>query len=134
VAEGGTGRLSAIAFGGGLVLVTCGAVDSALQFAVADSVGDVPPLVTQSLSVLYNDFFLGFPVGVGVWMLASALVVLRTSVLPAWLGWFALIIGIVSLTPVGFVGFFGVLVWVAIVSVLLFQQETPPAAAPAPAI
>ena len=133
-AEGGTGRLSAIAFAGGIVLVGFGAVDSSIQFAAAESVGDVPPAVTQSLSVLYGDFFLGFPVGVGTLLLASGLAILRTRVLPAWLGWVALVLGVISITPVGFFAFFVVLAWIAVVSVMLFQQQprtTPPPAAPA---
>jgi hypothetical protein len=132
-AEGGTGRLSAIAYAGGIVLVAFAAVDSSIQFATAESVGDVPPAVTQTLSVLYNDFFLGFPVGVGTLLLASSLVILRTRFLPVWLGWVALVLGIVSLTPVGFFAFFVVLAWIAVVSVLLFQQQSPPSPAPAPA-
>jgi hypothetical protein len=133
IAEGGTGRLSSIAYAGGIVLVAFAVVDSSLQFATADTAGDVPPLVTQSLSVLYGDFFLGFPVGVGTFLLASSLVILRTGVLPAWLGWVALVLGIVSLTPVGFFAFFVVLAWIAIVSVMLYRQQSPPAPAPAPA-
>ena len=129
-AEGGTGRLSAIAYGGGLVLVAGGAVDASLQFAVADSAGEVPPLVTQSLSVLYSDFFLIFGVGMAPFMLATGLVIVRTAALPVWLGWFALLIGVVALTPLGFAGFFGILIWIVIASILLFQQESPPAVAP----
>jgi hypothetical protein len=139
-AEGGSGRLSATAFAGGIVLVGFALVDSALQFAVADSVGDVPPLVTQSLSVLYNDFFLGFPVGFGTLMLATAVVLLRTGVLPRWLAWFSLLLGIAAfLGPIGFGAFLVFLVWVAIVSVLLFQMTDatatpPPPPAPTPAV
>jgi hypothetical protein len=132
-AEGDTGRLSAIAYAGGIVLVAFAVVDSSLQFAVAESVGDVPPGVTQTLSVLYNDFFLGFPVGLGTLLLASSLAILRTGVLPAWLGWVALLLGIVSLTPIGFFAFFVVLAWIAVVSVLLFRQQAPtPTAATVP--
>jgi hypothetical protein len=131
LAEGGTGRLAATAYAGGIVLVGFALVDGALQFAVADSVGDVPPGVTQTLSVLYNDFFLGFPVGLGTLMLATALVLLRTRVLPMWLGWFALVLGIASfLGPAGFVAFLVFLVWVAIVSVVLYQRIEPPATPP----
>ena len=134
VAEGGAGRLAAVAYAGGIVLVGFALVDSALQFATAESVGDVPPLVTQTLSVLYNDFFVGFPVGFGTLMLATALVLLRTRVLPVWLGWFALLLGIaVFFGPIGFVAFLVGLVWVAVVSVVLFQREQPTATAPPPA-
>jgi hypothetical protein len=126
-AEGESGRLSAIAFAGGIVLVGFGLVDSALQFAVAESVGDIPPVATQTLSALYNNFFFGFPVGTGTLLLASALVILRTRVLPAWIGWVALVLGIVSLTPAGFFAFPLVLVWIAVVSVFLFRQQAPAA-------
>ena len=125
-AEGGTGRLSAIAYAGGIVLATTAAVDASIQFAVAESVGDVPPGVTQTLSVLYSDFFLGFPVGVGTLLLAAGLAILRTKVLPVWLGWVAFVLGIVSLTPVGFFAFFVVLAWIAVVSVMLFRQQPDP--------
>ena len=131
-AEGGTGRLSSIAYAGGIVLVGFALVDSALQFAVAESAGDVPPVVTQTLSTLYSDFFFGFPVGIGTLLLASALVILRTGVLPAWVGWAALVLGIISLTPLGFFAFFVVFAWIAVVSVMLFQRESRPVA-PAPA-
>jgi hypothetical protein len=131
LAEGGTGRLSATAYAGGIVLVGFALVDGALQFAVADSVGDVPAGVTQSLSVLYNDFFLGFPIGFGTLMLATAGVLLRTRVLPTWLGWFALVLGIAAFFgPVGFVAFLVFLIWAAIVSVTLYQRGEPTATPP----
>jgi hypothetical protein len=134
VAEGGAGRLSATAFAGGIVLVAFAAANNAIQFAAAESVGDVPPLVTQTLSTLYNDFFVGFPVGVGTLFLATALVILRTRVLAAWLGWTALIIGIASFAgPAGFGAFIVSLVWTAIVSVVLYQQQPPTVPAPATA-
>ena len=131
LAEGGTGRLSATAHAGGIVLVGFALADSALQFAVADSVGDVPAEVTQSLSVLYNDFFLGFPIGFGTLMLATALVLLRTKVLPTWLAWFALVLGIAAFFgPVGFFAFLVFLIWAAIVSVVLYQRGEPTATPP----
>jgi hypothetical protein len=124
--EGGTGRLSAIAYAGGIVLASGAAVDASLQFAVAESAGDVPTGVTHTLSVLYSNFFLVFPVGVGTLLLAAGLAILRTKVMPAWLGWVAFLLGIVSLTPAGFFAFLVVLVWVAVVSVVLFQQQPGP--------
>jgi hypothetical protein len=129
--EGGTGRLSAIAYGAGIVVVAGAAIDASLQFAVADSVGEVPPNVTQTLSVLYSDFFLIFPVGFVPLFVASALVILRTRVLPAWLGWTALVLGILGLAgPVGFFAFLVGLLWIAAASIIMFQQGN--AAPPAP--
>jgi len=131
-AEGGTGRLSATAFAGGVVLAGFALVDSSIQFAVADSVGDVPPLVTQSLSVLYSDFFFGFPVGVGVFALATGLVILRSRAFPAWLGWTIFILGIISFAgPIGFFASFLVFAWIVVMSIVLFQRGDV-AAPPAP--
>lgn len=130
-AEGATGRLSTIAFGGGLIVVAGAAINATLQFAIADSVGEVPPNVTQTLSVLYSDFFLIFPVGFVPLFLATALVILRTRVLPAWLGWTALVLGILGLAgPVGLLAFLLGLVWIAAASIIMFQRgdAAPPAA------
>ena len=129
-AEGGSHRLASTAFAGGIALAAFALVDSSLQFATAESVGDIPPVATQTLSALYNNFFFGFPVGVGVFQLASGLVILRTGLLPRWLGWVAFVLGVVSfLGPIGFFASFLVFLWVAIVSVMLFQNQGP--AAPA---
>ena len=133
-AEGQTGRLSAIAFAGGIVLVAGGAVDASLQFAVADTAGDVPPLVTQSLSALYSSFFLIFGVGLATFHLASGLAILRTGALPSWLGWVAFVLGLIALTPIGFLAFLLILVWIAVVSVVLFQQSPGPPAPASPTI
>jgi hypothetical protein len=129
-AEGETGRLSAIAFAGGIVLVAGGAVDASMQFAVADTADELPPVATQTLSALYSDFFLIFPVGLATFLLASALAILRTGALPSWVGWVALVLGVVALTPISFFVFFLILVWIAIVSVMLFQRQPRPPVQP----
>ena len=49
--------------------------------------------------------------------------------LPAWVGWLGFVLGLISLTPAGFFAFLVVLVWIAIVSVMLYQRQGP--AAPA---
>ena len=120
--EGANGRLSTVAFAGGFMIAVAGALSSAFQFAAADSVGDVPAGVTHSLSVLYTEFFIPFPIGLGVLMLASGLVIVRTRPLPVWLGWVALLFGILAFTPIGFFVSFGLMAWVAVVSVVLFMR------------
>ena len=97
--------------------------------------GDVPATVTQTLSVLNEDFFLPFLGGIALLMFGSAFCVLRHGGLPRWLGWVAILIGIVGVTPAGFVGFIAAFVWILIVSFVLYlatSQEgtaaTPPTA------
>ena len=121
-AEGGQGRLSLLAFAGILVIGISGAIGSALEFTVADTVNDVPAEVTQTLSVLSEDFFLPFLAGIAVFMFATGICVVRHGGLPRWLGWVAILIGIVSVTPVGFVGFLAVFIWVAVTGVVLYLR------------
>jgi hypothetical protein len=135
-AEGGQGRLSTLAFAGILIIGISGAIGSSLQLTVADTAGDVPPIATQTLSVLSSDFFLPFLAGIAILMFASAICTLRFGALPKWLGWVALVIGIVSVTPVGFIGFLASFIWLLVVSIVLFLREgqaATPASPPAPA-
>jgi hypothetical protein len=138
VAEGGTGRLAAVAFGGALVMAVGIDLLVAMSFAAADTAKDVPPSVTQTLSVLSNDVFIPLSVGSAALFLAAGLVTVRTRALPGWLGWVAIVVGVASVTPVGFFGVLVGVVWIAITSVLLYLRPLdaagappPPAAAPA---
>ena len=69
------------------------------QFTAADTVNDVPATVTQTLSVLNEDFFFPFLAGIAVFMFATGICVLRHGGLPRWLAWAAIVIGVVTVTP-----------------------------------
>ena len=55
-------------------------------------------------------------------MLAAGLSIVRHGALPKWLGWVAIALAVIGMTPVGFVGFLGSAVWVLIVSVMLSMR------------
>jgi hypothetical protein len=136
LAEGGTGRLSSISFAGALILAAGLLVGLSIEFAAADSVGDVPAEVTHTLSVLSAEFFFPIAAGFLLFLVASGLAIGRTRALPVWLGWAAIVLGVVSLTPIGFAGFIGGLIWILIASILLFRRGERPVAGtrePAPA-
>ena len=135
-AEGGEGRLSTLAFAGILVIGIMGAIGSTLTFVVADTVNDVPAEATQALSVLSEDFFLPFLAGIALFMFATGICVLRHGGLPSWLGWAAIVIGVVSVTPVGFIGFVLSFIWVPVVGIVLYLRgaETAPPGAPPPTV
>jgi hypothetical protein len=122
-AEGGEGRLSAVAFAGAIVFATGGAIASVIQFTAADAVNHVPPTVTQTLSVLNQDDFIPFIAGMVTLLLATAVVTFRHGVLPKWLAWAAIVLVIVGFTPIGFVTFLGSLVWVLVVSITLYLKQ-----------
>jgi hypothetical protein len=122
-AEGETGHLSAIAYAGGIVLATTFTVLAMIQYAAADSVGKVGAQVTQTLNVLNSEAHFGVNVGLAVLLLATGIVTLRTGVLFAWLGWSAVVIGIVSATPAALFGLLAFLLWTLLVSILLFRRD-----------
>jgi nitrate reductase NapE component len=73
-----------------------------------------------------------------VFYIASGVAVIRSRALPVWLGWLAIVVGIVSVTPAAVIGFFGLIVWPLVLGILIYvrsgrQQAKPAVAAPAPA-
>jgi hypothetical protein len=125
--EEGPARLSTLSFGGAVVAAVGLLSALSLNFAVADSVGDVPASVTQTLTVLSNGFFFPIAAGYAVFFLAVGVLSVRARMLPVWLGWLAVLLGIVCLTPVGFFALLLGLVWIVLVSVLLYRREAGPA-------
>ena len=58
--------------------------------------------MTQTFSALQSDFFFPLAIGFSVFLLASGLAMLRTGLFPAWMGWAAVVLGVLSVTPAGF--------------------------------
>jgi hypothetical protein len=133
-AEGPPTRLASTAWGGAIVLTVGWVILIGATFVAADTAGDVAPQVTQTLSVLQADFFFPLSVGAGVFLLASGLNILRWGALPAWLGWAAVVLGVAAISPVGFFAIVLMLVWILVVSVVLFQssRDERPMAVPPP--
>ena len=117
-AEGEGGILSAVAFGGGIVFTAGAAVGASLHLALADTADDIDPVAVQAINAIDWDYFLPFAVGMSVFLLASGISIVRHGVLPKWLGWVAIVIGVAAYTPAGFFGFLGGLLWILVVSVI----------------
>jgi hypothetical protein len=122
--EDGAGVLSVAAMGGGIVAAAGIGTDSAFRFALGDLADDVDPVVTQTLNALWADFFFPMVVGLATLILATSLAALRTRVIPVWLAWIGILICVAFFTPAGFIAFLVSGLWIAIVSVLLWRQET----------
>jgi hypothetical protein len=125
-AEGGTGRVSTIAFGSGV------ACSVSMMFAVlphAQAAFDIDNTSDTSAAALVHmgdAFFGGIELFAIPMLLAAALVVLRHGPLPRWHGWFSLVVALILvIIPIGFVGvFIGLPLWVLATSVLLYRQST----------
>ncbi len=96
-AEGGSGRLSAIAFGAAVASTVVTLVALAFQVGLARAVGDAgqPALVgtMDALFVLAN-------LPLAVMLFAVAIVTFRTAALPAWLGSLTIVAAVAQVVPV----------------------------------
>ncbi len=129
VAEGERGTLSLAFFGGAVILATGSAVDGTISITLVETADDIEPAAAQALSALYSNDYSPFAVGTGVLMLALGLSVVRHGALPAWLGWIAIALGVISLTPIGFVGAIGGALLVIVLSVMLAVRSQHPSGA-----
>ncbi len=124
--EGGNGRLSSVALGGG---VTAGAA-LALGFSAilasgarAGAEGGITPIEAVTMYDLYGQV-LGsmFAIAMAVFIGATAVVLLRTLIFPRWFGWVSALIAVGLLTPVAYAVLALVLVWLLVVSIWLYRR------------
>ena len=127
-AEEGPARLSSLSLAGAAIAATGLLSLLSITFATADTAGDVPGEVTHALTVLSGGFFVPMAAGYAIFLLAAGLLAVRTGALPAWLGWAAIVIGVLCVTPIGFIALLVGLLWVLVASVMLFQRGAAPAA------
>jgi hypothetical protein len=125
----------------GLVLIALGfAIDATISFAAAEAAdevrtvgnpdGEINPVTVQALQALWDNDFLPIMLGVLAFLWATGLSVIKTGALPKWIGWVMIALGIISLTPLGFIGFIGAAILVLVISVMLSLRlrSGPPAA------
>jgi hypothetical protein len=135
-AEGPGGSLSTVAFGGSIVAAASFAIVGTLVLALTDLADDIAPTATQAINGIVWDYYTPFLVGMSAFALASGIAVVRTGVVPLWLGWIAVVLGIAALTPFGFFAMLGTLAWILIVSGLLIARSrgAAPATPAAPSV
>ncbi|MGH2723289.1 MAG: hypothetical protein ACRDI0_03315 [Actinomycetota bacterium] len=145
-AEGGTGRLSAVSFGAGLLVVAL-AYGAGALFTVA-ALYLAPQSGTEGVigftHTLGNVTFHMATFPAAVLLAAAAVVTLREGGLPSWLGWLGGLFGIAILVhgaaglavDTGFlaigdvfgqISFFGFLAWILLASGVLVQRAGSPA-------
>jgi hypothetical protein len=121
--------LAALGFGGAILLAVGEADFAGFTWSLADAHKSLTPAAAQALNVLEDDFFWPFAVGIAIFGIGYGLAIVRSRSLPVWLGWLAFAIGIVGVTPIGFIAFLVLMAWTLVVSVLVFRRGAPAAAA-----
>jgi hypothetical protein len=109
------------------VLLTVGlAVSAGFAFALADAPSRLAPAAAQTLNLLDEDVFFALSLGVGLFGIAGGLAILRGAPLPNWLAWTAIVLGVLSFTPLFGLALIAVSLWVLIVSILIYRRNTVP--------
>jgi hypothetical protein len=118
-AQGETGGSSALSFAGGIMFAVGALIFAGIAFTQGDAADDIDPAALQTLHVMGNDMFFPVAIGTAAFLLGTGIAVVKTAALPKWLGWVAIVLGIVAATPAGFFAFMGLGIWTLIVSVML---------------
>jgi Domain of unknown function (DUF4386) len=120
----------------GLTIVGVGAaIDNMLLFGAAEAAEDITGEQLQTIQAIWDNDFFPLLLGIMVFLWSVGIAVLRSDVLPKWMGWFALVFAVIALAgPLGFISFPGALLWVIIAGILLtMRARSTPARPAAPA-
>lgn len=117
----------------GAVLVSAGeTLTTSATWALSDQPARLSPDAAQVLNLVVNDFVLVSAAGWLTFAVSAGLAIVRSRVLPAWLGWVSVVIGVLFITPLEVVGFFLFLAWTLVASLQL-RGIRPAALVPTPA-
>lgn len=113
-----------------MVIFVVGAMTLAgMNFAATDVPGKISPSAEQALNVLQNDVFFALLAGAGIFLVGNGLAIVAYAALPKWLGWVAVPLAIIAVTPLGsLVVIFALPVWSLVVTGLVFSRMSNAAA------
>jgi hypothetical protein len=131
-AEGAGGMLSPLILIGAAIMAVGFAIDVTILFAIAEAAEDIEPESVRTLQALWDNDFMPMAVGLVIFTLSSGIAIVRYGVLPKWLGWVAIVLAVVGITPIGFFAFLAGGLWIAVVSVMLALQARRPDGATLP--
>jgi hypothetical protein len=106
---------------------------SVVDYTLASHPAQLTVATAQVLNNLDNGGYPMAAAGALVFGLGIGFAILNSSPLPRWLGYVAIVLGILAATPVGVFALLGLLLWSLVVSILLYVRTgraTAPHAAP----
>ena len=114
----------ALLVGGATVFAAGVGVSSAVNLALVSAAQKGFEESAQALNLLNAAMWVPIVVGAAALLIGAGLAVVRTAILPAWLGWVALVVGVVTLIgPGGYLGFLLTPIWVGAAGVLLYLRK-----------
>jgi hypothetical protein len=138
-AEGGTGALSNLVFGAGVIysalMIASGVAFAAVAYAIAlrDAPVSDPDFVRVLPQMAWMILLLGAGFAGGLLVLTASILSLQAGVLPRWLAWIGIVVAIVLLFDVIYVNIVPLLIWVLAASIVLLMRREERATATAAA-
>jgi hypothetical protein len=118
--------LADTAFAGGIVFVAGFATSGFLQWTLISAVHNGQPQLAGNLNFLMQSIQLPAQAGVVVLMAAAGLAILLGSDIPAWLGYVALALAVVSaIGPIGIIAVLATPVWMTLFGFVVGSKAAP---------
>lgn len=119
---------AAVALAGALLMAAGAIIGSSVEFGLAENLSHLEPATVQTLNLLSDEIFLPVLCGAFLFGISSGVAILRGAKLPKWLGWVAIVIGILALvpSPATLPALFALVIWSVIVSILMYIRLGKP--------
>jgi hypothetical protein len=136
--EGGVGRLTSIAYGGGIATAVMWLVLPSVSVLGALDAENLTPQAAKTIFILGDAFIYPASVAAAVLVVATGHIALRTAALPRWLAWASLLLGLWLLIPplgsaagtpenpaawTGLTAFIALPIWTAVTGLVLMLRE-----------
>jgi hypothetical protein len=127
--------IAAIGFAGAILFAAGGCLAAGMQLTLSDVPDRLAPAAAQALNVLNNDLNAVLVMGgISALQFGYGIAILRTKLLPEWLGWVSIAFGVLALAgPIGFFALPATGLWILVVSVLIYERTAHRTALNAPA-
>jgi hypothetical protein len=114
--------LSTVALAGAVIETAGQTSGASYVWTLAQGAGHLDSSAAQALNALSNNAVLTNTAGMIVFGIAAGVAILRGGRLPRWLGWIAIAMAVVVVTPLEGLSFLALVVWMVIVSILLWMR------------
>lgn len=124
----GAEGLGALVLAGGVLMAAGALTGSGLEYGLAHNIHSLGLEEARTLNFVSDELFLALLAGGFVFGVCAGIAILRGAALPKWLGWAAIVIGIVTIVPpASMVALLAFLVWTIVVSILMYMRLGAPA-------
>ncbi|HXW59519.1 MAG TPA: DUF4386 family protein [Solirubrobacteraceae bacterium] len=114
---------AAVVLAGALLMAAAALIGTSIELGLAENITHLERSTAQALNLISDEIFLPALCGAFLFSVGSGVAILRGANLPKWLGWVAIVIGVLTLVPpTSMPALFALLIWSLLVSILMFLR------------